>query len=392
MTYKKLPANTPTILRNAGLTVVEVDGWQTRGRPASTGELNPVGVLCHHTATGPKTSNSAVVNLLVKGRSDLPGPLCQFGLARNGTVYLVAAGRANHAGKAKASGTVGAGDGNKMYWGIEAFNDGVGEKWSDAQMNAYALLCAVLSVKLTHNSEKTVRGHKETSITGKIDPTFNMTLFRSAVAAKIKALTTPKPIPNGSPKPCPSKWARFTHLDSSGYMDYWHAVINNGAVDVDVQKDSQGGLWALHWNNVGKNGLHDPLRKISPSAKISDLTSAEVRRLRAANGKRAHSIASILDLAVLHGTRIELEFKVEISVAKAKALSNRASVKTLKAAGKLQTKTLAAIPGCVARLTPLHLAGFITILSFTDYKGAGISKAHAWPVTDYYRGTAKWAA
>src|SRR4051795_12520666 len=102
--YKKLPKNTPALLRKHGLKVVEVDGWYDRGRPSSTGELNPVGVLCHHTATTKSTSITNVLKLLRVGRSDLPGPLCQFSLGRDGTVYVVAAGRANHAGKAKTSG------------------------------------------------------------------------------------------------------------------------------------------------------------------------------------------------------------------------------------------------------------------------------------------------
>lgn len=188
MTYNRLPKNTPAILRAAGLTVVGTDGWWARGRPNNTGDFNPVGVLCHHTATGPKTPDSAVVRLLVDGRSDLPGPLCQFGLSREGIVYLIAGGRANHAGKAKRSGSVPAGDGNELYYGIEAFNDGVGEAWTPKQLNAYALLCAVLSKEFTKGDSASVRGHKETSVTGKIDPTFDMKNFRKKVDQKLKEL------------------------------------------------------------------------------------------------------------------------------------------------------------------------------------------------------------
>jgi hypothetical protein len=187
----RLPADLPQRLRAHGLKVVEHDGWLTRGRPASTGGFDPVGVLCHHTATGKATSDANVVRLLIGGRSDLPGPLCHMGLARDGTVHMIAAGRANHAGKAKASGTVGAGDGNVLYIGIEAFNDGVGEKWPTVQYDAYALLAAVLSDEITNNSAQTVRGHKETSVTGKIDPTFDMNAFRSHVAADLAKLTAP---------------------------------------------------------------------------------------------------------------------------------------------------------------------------------------------------------
>jgi hypothetical protein len=177
-----LPANLPALLRAEGLRVVEHDGWRKRGRP---GPFAPVGVLCHHTATPKSASDAAVCRLLIVGRSDLPGPLSQIGLARDGTVHLIAAGRANHAGTAQSSGTVAAGDGNTLYIGIEAFNDGVGEPWPAVQYDAYVTLAAALSKHVTGNSAQTVRGHKETSVTGKIDPRFDMDTFRARVDDRI---------------------------------------------------------------------------------------------------------------------------------------------------------------------------------------------------------------
>ena len=197
----RLPDNLPAILRAEGLKVEEVDDWRSRGRPASSGGFAPVGVLCHHTATGKSSSKSAVLNLLVRGRSDLPGPLCQLGLDRDGTVYIVAAGRANHAGKAKASGTVAAGDGNRLYIGIEAFNDGRGEKWPAVQYDAYVTLAAALCKHITGNSAQTVRGHKETSVTGKIDPTFDMGDFRERVAERLADKAEPPATPKPDPGP-----------------------------------------------------------------------------------------------------------------------------------------------------------------------------------------------
>lgn len=192
MTYNRLPSDLAATLRKYGLKVVVVPGYSTRGRPVETGGFDPVGVLCHHTATGKSSLVASVLRLLIVGRSDLPGPLCQIGLGRDGTVYLVASGRANHAGTAKSSGTVSAGDGNTLYIGIEAFNDGVGEPWPAVQYNAYILLASVLSVEITKNSANTVRGHKETSVTGKVDPRFDMNAFRNKVAAKIGELVKPK--------------------------------------------------------------------------------------------------------------------------------------------------------------------------------------------------------
>lgn len=192
----RLPSNLPTLLRAAGLKVVEVPGWEKRGRP---GAFNPVGILCHHTVTGTNWTDSAVVNLLRNGRRDLAGPLAQFGLGRDGTVYVVAAGRANHAGKAKSSGTVAAGDGNGLYVGIEAFNDGVREPYPPEQYDAYVRLAAFLCQRVTGNSVQTVRGHKETSVTGKVDPRFSMDTFRADVARVLAGNTAPAPKPDPAP-------------------------------------------------------------------------------------------------------------------------------------------------------------------------------------------------
>ena len=83
-----------TVLDNAGLKVAETPGWRSRGRADMP---RPLGVMCHHTAN-PHSGNMPTLNMLINGRSDLPGPLCQLGLGRDGTFYVVAAGRANHAG------------------------------------------------------------------------------------------------------------------------------------------------------------------------------------------------------------------------------------------------------------------------------------------------------
>jgi endonuclease/exonuclease/phosphatase family metal-dependent hydrolase len=208
MAYKHLPSTLPITLRAAGLKVVEISGWHGRGRPSSTGGFDPVGVLCHHTGSYDSmtdaTNDLAYAKwLAITGRSDLPAPLCNIALSAEGVVYVCASGRANHAGRAKASGTVAAGDGNELYIGIEAMNSG-SQGWSKAQYNAYVTLCAVLSVKVTGNSVKTVRGHKETSVTGKWDPgQLDMAEFRTDVAAKMKALTTPPP-PPPAPTPDPT--------------------------------------------------------------------------------------------------------------------------------------------------------------------------------------------
>src|SRR5689334_10260795 len=92
MTYSLLWL--PQVLRAAGLKVVELPGWQDHGH----GDMGDVkGVLCHHTA-GPLTGEFSDLDVLVKGRPDLSGPLSQLGLGRSGTFYVVCAGKGWHAG------------------------------------------------------------------------------------------------------------------------------------------------------------------------------------------------------------------------------------------------------------------------------------------------------
>ena len=85
----------PQVLLDAGLKVAEQPGWRTRGR----GDVGPTkGVICHHTA-GAKTGNMPSLGVVTNGRPDLPGPLAQLCLGRDGTYFVVAAGRCNHAGR-----------------------------------------------------------------------------------------------------------------------------------------------------------------------------------------------------------------------------------------------------------------------------------------------------
>src|SRR5215212_6644790 len=84
----------PEVLMNAGCKVALVPGWQDRG----TREMGDIlGVMCHHTA-GSALGNMPSMHTLINGRRDLSGPLAHLGLGRDGTYYVIAAGRCNHAG------------------------------------------------------------------------------------------------------------------------------------------------------------------------------------------------------------------------------------------------------------------------------------------------------
>jgi N-acetylmuramoyl-L-alanine amidase len=127
------------VLKSTGLKVSLVDGWESRGR----GDVGDIfGVICHHTA-GPKSGNMPSLDTLLKGRSDLKGPLAQLGLGRDGTYYVIAAGRCNHAGVGIWRGLS---KGNTNFIGIEAENTGLSSdsgatgglpSWSGGDFKAY---------------------------------------------------------------------------------------------------------------------------------------------------------------------------------------------------------------------------------------------------------------
>lgn len=167
-----------THLREWGLHVQTKPGYATRGRPYS---FHPRGVLCHHTASGSLSGNFGSENIVTNGRSDLPGPLCQFLLGRDGTVKVIALGYANHAGYGGPHAGIPKDQGNSYLYGIEAENNGVGERWSKKQLNAYYRLCAALLDYMNIDNANRVFGHKEWT-TRKIDPAgLDMDAFRANV-------------------------------------------------------------------------------------------------------------------------------------------------------------------------------------------------------------------
>ena len=157
------------------------------------------GVLCHHTGTA-ATGNMSTLNILINGREDLPGPLAQLGLGRDGTFYVIAAGRCNHAGKGMWADVT---NGNSNFIGIEAENRGGMNDfpWPAVQMDAYQRGVAAILRHVGQGAEFCA-GHKEFALPAgrKEDPVFNMDAFRSNVAA-ILAGTAPPPtlIPREDP-------------------------------------------------------------------------------------------------------------------------------------------------------------------------------------------------
>ncbi|NJP74890.1 peptidoglycan recognition family protein, partial [Streptomyces sp. C1-2] len=177
-------------LKKWGVRYVALSGWSTHNREGH-GAWGPVhGFIWHHTGANVSAADARAYasGYLYNGDSSLPGPLCQFSIGADGTVYLVGWGRANHAGGGDPAvlqhviaedytgqlhptrGNSDGVDGNARFYGVEIQYSG-SRPMSDAQYAAARRLSAAI---LDHHgwSEKSVIGHGEWSA-DKWDPGAN---------------------------------------------------------------------------------------------------------------------------------------------------------------------------------------------------------------------------
>lgn len=174
-------------LRAAGVTVREAAGWQDRGNGQSSAYE---GGLVHHTATGFGIAipGTGAGNLLINGRPDLRGPLCNYAGNDDGSITVIAAHPANHAG---ASGGRSMGPlptttlFNRRVLGLEIVYPGT-TPMRAAQYRSALVWARVVADVVGGGDIERVRAHAETSVTGKWDPgdapnrTINMAAFRAA--------------------------------------------------------------------------------------------------------------------------------------------------------------------------------------------------------------------
>lgn len=182
-------------LRLAGLTVHEWVGWETRSngqQPAYRG-----GII-HHTGSPYGSAYASLATGRVSPALD--GPLCNFAGNADGSLTVIAAGPANHAG---ASGGKSMGplpvttSFNRYVLGLEIVYPGV-QPMTGAQYTAACAWARVVADVVGGGNIETIRAHAETSVTGKWDPgyapdkTIDMRQFRADAAHTTEvAMTSP---------------------------------------------------------------------------------------------------------------------------------------------------------------------------------------------------------
>lgn len=153
-------------LKRAGLKVRKVQGWETRGHNRL---FTPKGTCFHHTASNRNSGNAPCLGLVIRGTTAVSGPLCNILIGRDGTIYLVAAGYAAHAGLGGPNRGVPKDSGNRYLVGFEVENDGRGEPWSRELIQACDEAFAV-TLKFLRRRARRHQGHKEYAPLRKIDP------------------------------------------------------------------------------------------------------------------------------------------------------------------------------------------------------------------------------
>lgn len=163
------------VLQEANLTVVEEEGWTTRGYAFSS---SPLGVILHHdVSTAGTPADASVIIHGRTGKNKLAGPLAQWYLARSGAWHVVASGKANHAGPGYYNGL---NAGGSRLLGVEAANNGVDEPWPEVQVASFVKGVAAILRRLGAPSLMAI-GHKEWAPRRKIDPSFDVDDFRARV-------------------------------------------------------------------------------------------------------------------------------------------------------------------------------------------------------------------
>lgn|GEM_PF-2912514 len=210
-------------LRDAGIPVVEVAGWQERG----SSEFGPEVSVNHHTA-GPSSGNVPSLNTVTYGRSDLPGPLCEVLQSResgdgNDAAYVVAAGKANHAGEGGWKGVTG----NSNAWGLEIEHTGVDPLHGHRQDTAAAIHAVMFS-----GDPSMVCQHREWAPSRKIDAA------EGVDASDFREMVEDARRPGSAPAPPPKhllSTAPFLALEEPMRMSisWWEGPPTKQAKDAD---------------------------------------------------------------------------------------------------------------------------------------------------------------
>ncbi|MGI9644412.1 MAG: N-acetylmuramoyl-L-alanine amidase [Ilumatobacteraceae bacterium] len=191
----------PDVLRAAGLTVQTEPGWETRARGSGSGfRKDPIGVTWHHTASNQTLEQAVQLMCHTQGAR----PIANIAVGRDGTVVVMAAGPTNTSGKSgKANikvkmsrGTIPVGGANGTTVGMECLNNGTGQSWPAAQVDA-AFACVLAINERLGNAPDDVVTHNYYTLNSD-NPAGQARKIDPAKASAVQGPWQPKGLPNGA--------------------------------------------------------------------------------------------------------------------------------------------------------------------------------------------------
>jgi hypothetical protein len=172
-----------SVLRAAGITVKEYDGWRSRG--LAGGSFKPRALIWHHDGSS-KGDSPGVPSYMIRNFSTAAA---QLWVDRAGVWHVIAAGRAPHAGVVKPGKP-----GNSESLGIETDHT-IGEDWPNDQIESLRTGTAAILKHLGITAEAGLEFHRSICFPPgrKTDPDgLDLDLERKAVQ---QILTPPPPPP-----------------------------------------------------------------------------------------------------------------------------------------------------------------------------------------------------
>lgn len=234
----------------AGLpNVVFEPGWDS-ARIAGKGSFTPSWVMLHHTGV----AASSLAWLKAPGEL-APVRGANFLIDRDGTVHVLSARLAYHAGKGGPMGGVAAGMMNHHSWGIEIADRGKAQTMTAAQVTSVGALTAGL-LKAAGQGVDRVINHRDWAPRSKVDTVYPTAFWRNVVGLAmagptvttsskpevavglISKLTAGKAVLIKPAKPKPVKtgeWVTLAKID----------LPKGGRYDVTLEMDVPAGMWGL---------------------------------------------------------------------------------------------------------------------------------------------------
>lgn len=240
-----------------GIEVIEEGGWQSRGKdfPAAGPDI-----ALRHWTVGPATGIWPSGKVLIWGRSDLPGPLCQLSQDRRSperldAIHVVAAGIANHAGLGDWNGTAG---GNSVTVGLEIEWSGPNEGFSDKRILVSEIAMRALMDFCGKNPDDACEHREWANPPGrKIDTNLDGNVMRRRMRELASDIVVPTPTPTPTPTPIPEDdemkpflarlsnhvevylvrgdWSSKWHITQQATLDALYAVMAFNGVPYNIQ-------------------------------------------------------------------------------------------------------------------------------------------------------------